>query len=190
MFRTVPRVSRVVFASQFSENQLSRKARHPVVRYGTLYLYLLRFRAPSLRVGGLLAAALLHRAGLGVGDGEDDGLVVRLSDAGDGTVVDLILGRVVQGEEAGDGGDDGRNLDVDGRGLLFRDLAEFHRVRLVGAAGLDGDLLGGFIHQHADMRGVFQFGGGRLVETDHGIGDGHDGLACGSGERDFLETLK
>ena len=45
-----------------------------------------------LRVGRLLAAALLHRAGLGVGHCENDGLVVGLTDAGDGAVVDLILG--------------------------------------------------------------------------------------------------
>lgn len=154
---------------------------------------LIRFALVLVRGGGLrglAAATLLHRAGLGVVDVEDDGLVVGLADALDGAVVDLVLGGVVQLEERADGDEHGRGLDADGAGLLVGGLAELDGVLLVRGAGLDGDLLGGFVDEHAHVRGVAELGGGGLVEADRGAGDGHDGLAGGCGQRNLMKTLQ
>lgn len=82
-------------------------------------------------VGGVAASALLHRARLCISDVEDDGLIVRLADALDGAVADLVIGKVVQLEERADGDEHGRGLDADGAGLLVGGLAELEGVLLI-----------------------------------------------------------
>ena len=96
----------------------------------------------------------------------------------------------MQHEERADGDEHGRGLDVDGTGLLVGGLAELDGVLLVRGARLDGDLFGGFVDEHAHVRGVAELGGGGLVEADGGIGDGHNGLAGGCGQRNLMKTLQ
>ena len=96
----------------------------------------------------------------------------------------------MQFEERGHGRHRGRCLDADGRGLLVRGLAEFHRVLILVGARLDGDLLGRFVDEYVYVRRITQFRGRGLVEAHHGICDRHHGFADRCCEGYFLKSLQ